>query len=97
MAQMKKQVKPPGKGINEMEMSNLSDALFTTLVIRVLQELTGCCDGMKKTRAEMKVALSEVQKNLQGTSCAGEEAKNQINHREHKAGKSIQSEQQEEK
>ena len=38
MAQMKKQKKkPPGKELNEMEITNLSDAEFKTLVIRMLK------------------------------------------------------------
>ena len=45
----------------------------------------------------MKVELSEIQKNLQGTNSGEDEAKNQINNLEHKEEKSIQSEQQEEK
>ena len=43
----------------------------------------------------MKVTLSEMKKNLQGTG--EDEAENQINNLEHKEGKGIQSEQQEEK
>ena len=39
----------------------------------------------------------KLKKNHQGTNSAGDEAKNQINDLEHKEGKSIQSEQQEEK
>ena len=45
----------------------------------------------------MKVALREIKKNLQGTNSGGDEAENQINNLEHKEGKGIQSEQQEEK
>ena len=45
----------------------------------------------------MKVALSEIKKNVQGTNNGGEEAKNQINSLEHKVRKSIHSEEQEEK
>ena len=45
----------------------------------------------------MRVAFSEIKKNLQGTNSGGDEPKNQINDLEHKEGKSIQSEQQEEK
>ena len=41
--------------------------------------------------------LSEIKKNLQGTNSGGNEAKNQLNDLEHKEGKNIQSEQQEEK
>ena len=44
----------------------------------------------------MKVTLSEM-KNLQGTNSGEDEAKNQINNLEHQEGKSMQSEQQEEK
>ena len=36
MAKMKEQIKTPGKELNEMEISNLSDAEFKTLVIRML-------------------------------------------------------------
>ena len=39
MAQKKEQIKTPGKELNEMEISNLSDAEFKTLVIRLLKEL----------------------------------------------------------
>ena len=39
MAPMKKQIKTPEKEVNEMEISNLSDAEFKILVIKVLKEL----------------------------------------------------------
>ena len=39
-----------------MEISNLSDAEFKTLVIKMLKKL------IKKTQAEMKVTLSEIKK-----------------------------------
>ena len=42
-----------------MEMGNPSDAEFKTLVIRMLEELTGYCNGLKKTQAEMKVTLAK--------------------------------------
>ena len=45
----------------------------------------------------MKVTLSEIKKNLQGTNSEGEEAGIQINDLEHKEEISIQPEQQEEK
>ena len=97
MAQMKEQNKTPEKELNKMEISNLSDAQFKTLVIRMLQEFFGYFNGIKKTQAEMMVALSEIKKNLQGTSSGEDEVENQTNDLEHKEGKSIQSEQQEEK
>ena len=40
MAQMKEQIKTPEKEFNKVEMSNLSDAEFKTLVIRILKELS---------------------------------------------------------
>ena len=43
---------------------SLSDAQFKTLVIRMLQELTGYFNSIKKTQAAMKVALCEIKKNL---------------------------------
>ena len=51
-----------------MEISNLSDAELKILVIRMIQELTGYFNGIKKTQAEMKVALSEIKKYLWGTT-----------------------------
>ena len=42
----------------------------------------------------MKIALSEIKKNLQGINSGGDQPKNQINNWEHNEGKSIQSEQQ---
>ena len=45
----------------------------------------------------MKVTLSEIKKNLQETNSGGYETEYQINNLEHKEGKGIQSEQQEEK
>ena len=37
MTQMKEQIKTPEKELNKMEISNLSDAQFRTLVIRILR------------------------------------------------------------
>ena len=68
MAQMKKQNKTPEKELNKMESSNLLDAERKTLVIRMLTELIGYCNSIRETRAEMKGALSEIKKNLQGTN-----------------------------
>ena len=39
MAQMKDQIKIPGE-LNKMEMSNLSDAQFKTLVVRMLEKFS---------------------------------------------------------
>ena len=40
MTQMKEQNKTPEKEPNKMEISNLSDAEFKTLVMRMLHELS---------------------------------------------------------
>ena len=58
MAQMKEKIKAPEKiQLNDEEIANLSDAQFKTLAIRMLQELIGYFNPIKKTQAEMKVAL----------------------------------------
>ena len=54
-AQMKEQNKTPEKELNKIEISNLSDGKFKTLVIRMLKELSGYFKSIKKTQAEMKV------------------------------------------
>ena len=49
MAQMKEQIKAPEIiQLSKEEIANLSDAQFTTLVIRMLQELTGYFKSIKK-------------------------------------------------
>ena len=48
MAQMKEQIKIPEKELNKMEISNLPDAEFKTLVIRVLKELSENLNSIKK-------------------------------------------------
>ena len=57
MAQIKEQNKTPKKELNEMEVTNLSDAEFKTLVIRMLKQLT---EDSKNIREEIKVILSEI-------------------------------------
>ena len=47
MAQMKGQIRTPKKELNEMEISNLSDAGFKTLVIRMLKELSEDLSSIK--------------------------------------------------
>ena len=48
MAQMKEQIKTPEKDLNEMEISNLSDAEFKTLVVRMLKKLSEDLSSIKK-------------------------------------------------
>ena len=62
---MKEQFKAPEKiQLSDGEIAKLSDAQFKTLVIRMLQELTGHFNNIKKTQAAMKVALCEIKKIL---------------------------------
>ena len=51
MAQMKEQVKTSEKELNKMEISNLSDAEFKTLLIKMLKELSEDCNSIKKIQA----------------------------------------------
>ena len=48
MAQMKEQIKTQEKDLNKMEVSNLSDAKFKTLFIRMLKELSEDLSIIKK-------------------------------------------------
>ena len=57
MAQMKEQIKTAEKELNEMEISNLSDAEFKTLVIRMLKELSEYLRSIKKTQSVVKDLL----------------------------------------
>ena len=49
-----------------MEISNLSDAEFKILFIRMLKELSEDLSSIKRTQSEMKDALIEIKNNLQG-------------------------------
>ena len=48
MIKMKEQNKTPEKELNKMEISNLSDAEFKTLVIRMLRECIEYDNSIKK-------------------------------------------------
>ena len=61
---MKEQNKTPEKELDEMEITNLSDSEFKTLVIRMLKDLTEYSNKIKKTQEEMKGKVSEIKKNL---------------------------------
>ena len=60
MAQMKEQIKTPEKELNKRETSNLVDAEFKTLVIRMLNELSENLNSIKKIQSEMKDTLVEM-------------------------------------
>ena len=49
-----------------MEISNLSDTEFNTLVIRMLKELIGYFNSIKKMQSEMKAALRGIKKKSTG-------------------------------
>ena len=93
MAQMKEQNRTPEKEPNKMEITNLWDAEFKTLVIRMLKGLIEYRSNIKK---EMKFTLSEIKINLQGTDSERKEAGIQINDLEHTEEINIQPEQKEE-
>ena len=97
IAQMKEQTKTPEKELNKMEISNLSDAEFKTLVLRMLRELSEDLNSIKKIQSETKDTLIEIKNNLQGDNGRIGEPQDQISNLEHKEAKNNQSEQQEEK
>ena len=67
-----------------MEISNLEDAEFKTLVIRMLRELSEDLNCIKKIQSERKDTLIKIKNNLQGNNNRVNEAENQINDLEHK-------------
>ena len=79
MDQMKEQIKTPEKELNNMEMSNLSDAEFKTLVISLLRKLSEDLNNIKNIQSEMNFTLIETKNNLQGINSRVDEAENQIN------------------
>ena len=95
MTQMKEQIKTPEKELNEMEISDLSDAKFKTLVVRMFKELSEDLSSIQYIQSEMKDSLIEIKDNLQGNNSRVDEAENQINDLEHKEAKYNQSGQQE--
>ena len=65
MAQeMKEQLKTPENKINKMEISNLLDAEFKTLFIRMLKELSEDLSSMKKIQSQTQDTLIEIKNNL---------------------------------
>ena len=56
MAQMKEYIKTPEE-LNKMKIINLSNAEFTTLVIRMLKELSEDLSNIKKIQSETKDTL----------------------------------------
>ena len=84
---MKEQNKTPEKELNKLETSNLSDAGFKTLVIRMLKELSKYLNSIKKIHLEMNDTLIEIRNNLQRFNSWVDETENKINDLEHEAAK----------
>ena len=61
-----KNIKSPEKELNKMEISNLSDAEFKTLVIRMLKDLSEDLDSIKKIQSEAKDILIEIKTQFTG-------------------------------
>ena len=76
---MKEQIKTPEKELNTRELSNLSDAEFKTLVIRMLKEPSEDINNIKKIQSETKESLIEIKNNLQGNKSTVDEDENHIN------------------
>ena len=62
-----------------MEISNLSDAGFKTLVVRMLKEFSEDLSSIKMIQSEMKDTQIQIKNNLQGNNSRVDEAENQIN------------------
>ena len=75
MAQIKEQSKAPKIEWSHEEISNLSDAEFKTLVIRMLMEMIDIGHKMKEG---MKAMKSEIKENVQGTHSDGKETGTKI-------------------
>ena len=62
---MKEQIKTPEKELSKEEITNLSDAEFKTLVIRILTELV---EYGHKIEEKVKAMKSEIKENVQETN-----------------------------
>ena len=90
MAQIEEQNKIPGKELNKMETSNLSDAELKTMVIRMLKELSEDLSSIQNIHFRNKEQFI-------GNNNRVDEAENQINDGEHKEAKNNYAEQEEER
>ena len=61
MAQIKEQIKTPGKELSNKEIANISDEEFKILVIRMLREMI---EYGRKIKEEMKAIQREIKKNI---------------------------------
>ena len=88
-----RQIKAPKIELSNEEITNLSDAEFKTLLIRMLTEIV---EYGWKIEEEVKVMQSEIKKNVQGTNSEGKETGTQINDSDQKEEINIQPVQNEE-
>ena len=72
---MKEQIKTPEKEVSNEEITNLWDAEFKTLIIRMLTEVT---EYGHKIEEKVKAMQSEIEENVQGTNSDGKETGTQI-------------------
>ena len=52
---MKEQIKTPEKELKKMQISNLSDAEFKTMVIRIFKELSENLNSIKRPNQKRKI------------------------------------------
>ena len=91
---MKEQIEAPQIiQLSNKEITNLSDAQFKTLVIRMLTELV---ESVQKPDEKMKPMLRETKENVQGTNSDAKETGTQINGVDQKEERNIQPEKNEE-
>ena len=81
------------KNTSDEDITNLLDAQFQTLVIRMLTELV---EYDHKIEEKVKAMTNEIKENVQGTNSDGKETGTQINGWNQKEEKNIQPEQNEE-
>ena len=79
-----------------MKISNLTDAQFKTLVIRMLKERREDLNSIKEIQLEINT-LIKIKKNLQGNNSKMGIAGDQINDLEYKEAKNHHAEQEEKK
>ena len=89
---MKKRIKTQKIGLSNEEISNLSNAQFKTLAIRVLTHMVEYRHKMEET---VKAMQSEIKKNTQETNSEGKETRTEINDLEQKEEINFQPEQNE--
>ena len=90
---MKEQIKTPEKELCAEEITNLSDAEFKTLVIRMLTDMI---ELGHKIKEEVKAIQSEIKENIQGTKSEGKETGTQTKDMKQNEEINIQPEQNEE-